>query len=179
MSVVEGPYRHRSHRVALAALERVRSNSGLLAGVLLGVGVTAAIPFRHSSLGHPLGLRGGAHRGSLVSEFAKMPHGFVVALRSFETARTQWHLISACSISRVVGRRYLGDQLGVASGVRMSEMNKSTRLVFHIGGYKLRSPMSAHRRFIQELRRFEKTWSVQATPSECQPSIKIRQHGRL
>lgn len=95
-----------------------------------------------------------------------MPHGFVVALRSFETARTQWHLISACSISRVVGRRYLGDQLGVASGVRMSEMNKSTRLVFHIGGYELRSPMSAHRRFIQELRRFEKTWSVQATPSE-------------
>src|SRR5438874_6635873 len=41
------------------------------------------------------------------------------------------------------------------------------RLVFHVGGYDggMR-PDVMHRRFVRELRRFERTWSVQASASE-------------
>lgn len=41
------------------------------------------------------------------------------------------------------------------------------RLVYHIGGYDFTMPVeAAHKRFVRELRRFERTWSTQATVSE-------------
>ncbi|MBZ6079205.1 hypothetical protein [Microvirga puerhi] len=48
----------------------------------------------------------------------------------------------------------------------MADRVTSTRLVFHVGGYDPRSPERVHRRFVQELRRFEATWSVKAVASE-------------
>ncbi|MEH2513266.1 hypothetical protein V1291_004620 [Nitrobacteraceae bacterium AZCC 1564] len=42
------------------------------------------------------------------------------------------------------------------------------RLVVHIGGYDPHMlPEKSHRRFVRELKRFEKTWSAQATVSAC------------
>ena len=41
------------------------------------------------------------------------------------------------------------------------------RLVFHIGGYDVSMPPDVmHRRFVRELRRFERTWSAKACASE-------------
>jgi len=38
------------------------------------------------------------------------------------------------------------------------------RLVFHIGGYDpITPPASAQRRFVREIERFQRTWSVKAT----------------
>lgn len=48
----------------------------------------------------------------------------------------------------------------------MADKVTSTRLVFHVGGYDPRSPARVHRRFVQELRRFETTWSVKTVASE-------------
>jgi hypothetical protein len=40
------------------------------------------------------------------------------------------------------------------------------RLVFHIGGYDpILPPDGAYRRFLRELNRFERTWSVKASAS--------------
>jgi hypothetical protein len=48
------------------------------------------------------------------------------------------------------------------------------RLVYHIGGYDFTMPVeAAHKRFVRELRRFERTWSAQATVSE--PAISADQ----
>jgi hypothetical protein len=46
----------------------------------------------------------------------------------------------------------------------------SKRIVFHIGGYDpITPPKSAHRRFLREIRRFERTWSV--TASVAAPNV--------
>jgi len=42
------------------------------------------------------------------------------------------------------------------------------RLIFHFGGYDPIAPDAAHRRFIRELRRFEKTWSATASVSQAE-----------
>jgi pimeloyl-ACP methyl ester carboxylesterase len=45
------------------------------------------------------------------------------------------------------------------------------RLVFYVAGYERRGPESLHGRFVREIARFEKTWSVRAevTPPEVSP----------
>src|SRR5918993_886225 len=48
----------------------------------------------------------------------------------------------------------------------MKEPIIAKRLVLHVGGYDLQPPHVAHRRFVRELRRFEATWSVQASATE-------------
>ncbi|MGZ8390559.1 MAG: hypothetical protein ACXWVL_08215, partial [Rhodoplanes sp.] len=48
----------------------------------------------------------------------------------------------------------------------MTEPIIARRLVYHIGGYDFTMPVDAvHRRFVRELRRFERTWSAKATAS--------------
>ncbi len=48
----------------------------------------------------------------------------------------------------------------------MTQPIVARRLVYHIGGYDFTLPVDAvHRRFVRELRRFERTWSTKATAS--------------
>lgn len=50
----------------------------------------------------------------------------------------------------------------------MADQIVAKRLVFHLGGYDAMSPEALHRRFKRELRRFEGTWSTNATASAAQ-----------
>jgi len=50
----------------------------------------------------------------------------------------------------------------------MADQIVAKRLVFHLGGYDATSPEALHRRFSRELRRFEGTWSTNATTSTLQ-----------
>ncbi|WP_414474091.1 hypothetical protein [Microvirga sp. M2] len=52
----------------------------------------------------------------------------------------------------------------------MGETAETKRLVYHLGGYDPVAPQEAYRRFVRELRRFERTWSVAAFVSE--PNIE-------
>jgi hypothetical protein len=54
-----------------------------------------------------------------------------------------------------------------AIGAQMTTPLIARRLVYHIGGYDFTMPVeAAHKRFVRELRRFERTWSTRATASD-------------
>ena len=51
----------------------------------------------------------------------------------------------------------------IVAGETMVEKPVAKRLVFHIGGYDpITSDVSAQRRFVREIARFQRTWSVKA-----------------
>jgi len=50
----------------------------------------------------------------------------------------------------------------------MTDLITWKRLVFHVGGYDPTTPERIRARFIRELRRFERTWSVKASVSELE-----------
>jgi hypothetical protein len=53
----------------------------------------------------------------------------------------------------------------------MTELIKWKRLVFHVGGYDPATPERVRARFVRELRRFERTWSVNASVSESELDV--------
>ena len=54
------------------------------------------------------------------------------------------------------------------ASVREMQAKPAKRLVFHVGGYDPPGPEAVHRRFLRELRRFERTWSAEACTSELE-----------
>lgn len=51
----------------------------------------------------------------------------------------------------------------IVAGETMTATPVAKRLVFHIGGYDPVTSLSAQRRFVREIARFERTWSMKAT----------------